>query len=88
VAAVEETITVSSETPVVDTKKTGTATTLTREELEGVPNSRDPWAVLRTIPGVLVDRHEHRGLRERPAVLVRGQGRGPDRHPVGPSTGW
>jgi Carboxypeptidase regulatory-like domain/TonB-dependent Receptor Plug Domain len=56
VAAVEETITVSSETPVVDTKKSGTSTTLTQEELEGIPNSRDPWAVLRTIPGVLVDR--------------------------------
>jgi hypothetical protein len=56
VAAVEETITVSSETPVVDTKKTGQSTTMTREELSGIPNSRDPWAVLRTIPGVLVDR--------------------------------
>ena len=56
VAAVEETVTVTSETPVVDTKRTGTSTTLTQEELEGIPNSRDPWAVLRTIPGVLVDR--------------------------------
>jgi hypothetical protein len=56
VANVQETLTVTAETPVVDTKKTGNSTTLTREELEGIPNSRDPWAVLRTIPGVLVDR--------------------------------
>jgi hypothetical protein len=56
VASVEETVVVTSETPVVDTKKTGTSTTLTREELAGIPNSRDPWAVLRTVPGVLVDR--------------------------------
>jgi hypothetical protein len=56
VAGQQETITVSAETPVVDTKRVGTATTLTKEELTEIPNSRDPWAVLRTIPGVVVDR--------------------------------
>ena len=56
VASVEETITVQSETPAVDTKKTGTGTTISKEELANVPSSRDPWALMRTIPGVLVDR--------------------------------
>jgi Carboxypeptidase regulatory-like domain/TonB-dependent Receptor Plug Domain len=56
VAGVEETVTVTAETPVVDPKKMGTSTTLTKEELSKIPNSRDPWAVLRTIPGVVVDR--------------------------------
>ena len=56
VATVEETVTVTAETPVVDTKRVGTATTLTKEELAQVPQSRDPWAVLKTVPGVLVDR--------------------------------
>ena len=56
VAAVAETITVQSETPIVDVKRTGTATTIRKEELEDVPSSRDPWALMRTIPGVLVDR--------------------------------
>jgi hypothetical protein len=56
VTSVEETVTVTSESPVVDTKKIGTGTTLSKEELSQIPNSRDPWAVLRTIPGVLVDR--------------------------------
>ncbi len=56
VAGQQETITVSAETPVVDTKRVGTATTLTKAELSQIPNSRDPWAVLRTIPGVVVDR--------------------------------
>ncbi len=51
-----EEITVTAETPVVDTKRVGTATTLTKEELAQVPQSRDPWAVLKTIPGVIVDR--------------------------------
>jgi hypothetical protein len=56
VAAVEETITVTGDTPIVDTKAMGTATNFTQNELEKIPTSRDPWALLRTVPGVVVDR--------------------------------
>jgi len=56
VATVEETVTVTAETPVVDTKKVGTGVTIMKEELEKVPNARDPWAMLRSVPGVIVDR--------------------------------
>ena len=56
VASVEETITVSAESPVIDTKKTGTSTTFSQDELSKIPNSRDPWALLRTVPGVVMDR--------------------------------
>jgi hypothetical protein len=53
---VEETITVSGESPVVDTRNMGTATNFTQDELDRIPTSRDPWALLRTVPGVIVDR--------------------------------
>lgn len=56
VSAVEETVTVTGETPLVDTKKRGTATTMTTEELNNVPSARDPWGVMKAVPGVLVDR--------------------------------
>jgi hypothetical protein len=56
VATLEETITITAETPVVDNKRTGTSTTLSQDELARTPNARDPWAVLRTVPGVMVDR--------------------------------
>ncbi|HEV7499130.1 MAG TPA: carboxypeptidase-like regulatory domain-containing protein, partial [Vicinamibacteria bacterium] len=56
VAGQAEEVTVTAETPVIDTKRVGTSTTLTKEELAQVPQSRDPWAVLKTVPGVLVDR--------------------------------
>jgi len=56
VASIEETITVTAETPVIDTKRTGTSTVFTQEELSKIPNSRDPWALLRTVPGVILDR--------------------------------
>ena len=55
-ATVAETITVNGESPIVDTKATGTATNFTGDELAKIPTSRDPFALMRTVPGVLVDR--------------------------------
>ena len=56
VATVQETVTVTGGSPVVDATAMGTATNFTQDELSRVPNSRDPWALLRTVPGVTVDR--------------------------------
>jgi TonB-dependent Receptor Plug Domain len=56
IASVAETITVSGESPVIDTKATGTATNFTSDELTKIPTSRDPFALMRSVPGVLVDR--------------------------------
>jgi hypothetical protein len=56
VASVEQAVTVTAESPIVDTKATGTSTNFTQAELASVPTSRDPWALLRTVPGVMVDR--------------------------------
>jgi len=56
VGTLSETVLVTAASPVVDVKKTGTATTLTAAELEGTPQSKDPWAMLKTVPGVIVDR--------------------------------
>src|SRR5471032_205070 len=56
IAAVAETITVSGESPIIDTKATGTATNFTSDELTKIPTSRDPFALMRSVPGVLVDR--------------------------------
>src|SRR5262245_33099708 len=56
VASVSETITVSGESPVIDTRATGTATNFTSDELTKIPTSRDPFALMRSVPGVLVDR--------------------------------
>ena len=55
-ATVQETVTVTGESPVIDAKAMGTATNFTQDELSRVPNSRDPWALLRTVPGVSLDR--------------------------------
>jgi len=52
--AVSEAITVTSATPVIDVRNTGTGSDVNEQELREVPSARDPWVVLQTVPGVLV----------------------------------
>jgi hypothetical protein len=56
VAGVAEQVTVAAETPAIDPKRVAISTNVTVDELEKVPNSRDPWVVLQTVPGIVVDR--------------------------------
>jgi hypothetical protein len=56
VAAVAEVVTVTGASPIIDTRATGTSTNFTQDELARIPTSRDPWALLRTVPGIIVDR--------------------------------
>lgn len=53
--SVSESITVTGETPLLDVRKTGTGTDISQVELNVVPSARDPWVVLQTVPGVLVN---------------------------------
>jgi len=56
VGGVTEAVVVSAESPIIDPKKTTTSTNVTQAELQSIPSSRDPWVVLQTVPGVIVDR--------------------------------
>jgi hypothetical protein len=47
---------VLAETPVIDVKKQTTTTNVTLAELQNIPNARDPWVVMQTVPSVMVDR--------------------------------
>ena len=55
-SSVAATVTVSGEVPVIDSRKVETGATVTQDELRQIPTARDPWVILQTIPGVLVDR--------------------------------
>ena len=43
-------------TPVIEAKKQTISTNVTLDELQNIPSSRDPWVVLQTVPGIIVDR--------------------------------
>ncbi len=54
VAGAEEAVTVSGESPGLDSRETETGATFERKELDTIPTTRDPWTILRQVPGVLV----------------------------------
>jgi hypothetical protein len=55
-SAIEDVITVTSESPLLDEKAIRTGATISQSELQKIPTARDPWTVLQGTPGVLVDR--------------------------------
>jgi hypothetical protein len=54
VSTVQETVTVSGESPIVDTRSTTTGGTFSKELLENIPSARDPWVILEQTPGILM----------------------------------
>ncbi len=54
--AVAESITVTAEAPLIDTRKTGTGAIITHAELEQLPTGRDPFVIMGLAPGVQLDR--------------------------------
>lgn len=75
-AAVEDVITVTAESPLLDERRISTGATVSQTELEKIPTARDPWAILQTTPGVLTDR-----------VNVGGNESGQQSSYVGPGAG-
>ena len=55
-SSVASTVTVSGEVPLIDTRKVETGALVSQEELQQIPTARDPWVILQSIPGILVDR--------------------------------
>jgi hypothetical protein len=56
VGDITQTVEVTAESPVIDPRRTATRTNVTNEELQQIPSARDPWVVLQSVPGVIVDR--------------------------------
>ncbi len=47
---------VTDEAPLLDTRKVSTGATISQVELSSIPTARDPWVILQSVPGVLMDR--------------------------------
>jgi carboxypeptidase family protein/TonB-dependent receptor-like protein len=56
VGGVTEKVDVTAPTPVIEAKKQTVSTNVSLDELQNIPSSRDPWVVLQTVPGIIVDR--------------------------------
>src|SRR4030095_1298004 len=63
VASLQETVTLTGKSPVIDTSTTRTQQNFKMEQLQSLPNARDMWALLAVTPGVSVTRIDVGGNR-------------------------
>ena len=63
VATVQETVTVTGDSPVIDTSATRVQENFKLEQLQSIPNGRDMWALLAATPGVVMSRIDVGGNR-------------------------
>ncbi|MGH9385617.1 MAG: TonB-dependent receptor domain-containing protein [Vicinamibacterales bacterium] len=56
VASLQETVTVTGESPVVDVTSTTSATSFSEERLAALPNARDFWTILAAAPAIQLSR--------------------------------
>ena len=54
IPAIEEIISVTAESPLLDERKLSAGTTVSQVELEKIPTARDPWSILNQASGVVV----------------------------------
>jgi hypothetical protein len=57
-AAIAESVTVTGQTPVIDTKKTQVGINITEDMIMSLPNSRNPWVLMALAPGMMIDRED------------------------------
>jgi hypothetical protein len=56
VGKLEEQVTVTATTPIVDTKKTVVGAMVDKETMQSLPTARDPWTVMQLAPSIMLDR--------------------------------
>jgi hypothetical protein len=56
VSAVQESVTVTGESPIIDTRDTGRGSRFNQEALQAIPSARDPWVIIEQAAGVAMDR--------------------------------
>ena len=63
VATLQETVTVTGESPVIDTSATRVQQNFKLEQLQAIPNARDMWSLLAVTPAVVMSRIDVGGNR-------------------------
>jgi hypothetical protein len=76
VGGITEAVQVRAEPLVVDPGRQTITTSLSYEQLQNIPSARDPWVMLQTVPGVVVDRVNVGGAEsgQQSNVLAKGAG--------------
>jgi hypothetical protein len=62
-SSLQETVTITGESPVIDVKSTTVGTNFTKELLQDIPNARDIWAAMAQAPGFQMTGYDVGGSR-------------------------
>jgi len=73
--AIEEEVTVTARSPIVQIKTTKVSHNVDRQLLQSLPSARDPWVIAQMAPGVVMDRENVGGSEsgQQSDMIVRGQ---------------
>lgn len=74
VGQLNETITITGESPTVDTRSNVQQVVMNQEILEGVPTGRDPWSLAKIIPGVQISTYDVGGTQSMQASQLSAHG--------------
>src|SRR2546422_4754214 len=64
-SSLQETVTITGESPTVDVKSTTVGTNFTKELLQDIPNARDIWAAMAQAPGFQMNAYDVGGCHTR-----------------------
>jgi hypothetical protein len=73
-ATIQDVISVTAESPLLDERKLSAGTTVTQLELDKIPTGRNSWALLTQVPGVLLSRVDVGDAYSADQGQMRGQG--------------
>jgi hypothetical protein len=76
IAALAETVTVTGQSPVVDTQNSNVQTNFTLEMIKSLPNARDIWALIAVAPGTTMNSFDVGGSRAGTQTGYQAYGRG------------
>ena len=75
-ATLAETVTVTGQSPVVDTQNSNVQTNFTQEIIKSLPNARDLWALIAVAPGTMMSSFDVGGSRAGTQTGYNAYGRG------------
>jgi hypothetical protein len=77
-STVQETVTVTSATPLIDTRRVETGQNFSRDELTEIPTARDIWSLIQQVPGIQIDTvnvaGNQSGIAGGPDFITKGSG--------------
>ncbi len=76
IATLAETVTVTGDSPVVDTQNSNVQTNFTQEMIRSLPNARDIWALIAVAPGTTMNSYDVGGSRAGTQTGYQAYGRG------------